>query len=147
MDKYGLTYVRKYVKELQNVTINLIDDSANESASKIAISIDDLISLNVKETTSQGTTNNKYAGKENIWFHIVGTIPTGYAANISLVNPYVYDCNKSNKIYIMTYNKMIQFINRYRLSLDQMQNSIGGLGKSIVRYITNDYEDIPVSVR
>ena len=47
----------------------------------------------------------------------------------------------------MLNNKAIFFINRYRLSLDQMQNSIGGLGKSIVRYITNDYEDIPVSVR
>ena len=68
-------------------------------------------------------------------------------ANINNGNPYVYDCNESNKIYIMTYNNSFQFINRYRLSLDQMQNSIGGLGKSIVRYITNDYEDIPASVK
>ena len=145
--KNGLTYVRRYVKELQNVTINLTDDSANESVYKVALSIDELNSLNVKAITSQGTSNNVYRGKENIWIHIVGTIPTTYIAQISSSSPFSYDCNESNKIYIMTYNKATFFINRYRLSLDQMQNSIGGLGKSIVRYITNDYEDIPVSVK
>ena len=94
--KNGLTYVRRYVKELQNVTINLTDDSANESASKIGISIDELKSLNVKETTSQGITNHKGSGKENIGFHIVGTIPTGYITKINSSSPYSYDCNESN---------------------------------------------------
>ena len=145
--KNGLTYVRRYVKELQNVTINLTDDSANESVYKVGLSIDELNSLNVKAITSQGASNNRYNGKENIWIHIVGTIPTAYIAQISSSGPFSYDCNESNKIYIMTYNKATFFINRYRLSLDQMQNSIGGLGKSTLRYITNDYEDIPVSVR
>ena len=146
--KNGLTYVRRYVKELQNITINLIDDSTNESASRQRIYIDELKSLNVNSTPySLNVTNHKFGGKENIWVHIVGTIPTIYIAEIGSSTPYSYDCNESNKIYIMTFSDGINFVNRYRLSLDQMQNSIGGLGKSIVRYITNDYEDIPASVK
>ena len=60
---------------------------------------------------------------------------------------YQYDVANSNKIYIMTYSDGGLFsVNRYRLSLENVYNSIGGRDSITIRYITSDYSDIEVII-
>ena len=141
--KDNKTYLRRYVKEITNANIEISDDSSNENVVRSGMNLSDERYINPLPVTSWVGAPNA-TGRENLFFHIVGTVPNAYAAT---PGGYQYNVDNSNKIYIMTYSDGGLFsVNRYRLSLENVYNSIGGRDSITIRYITSDYSDIEVTV-
>ena len=141
--KDNKTYLRRYVKEITNTKIEIGDDLSEETVYRYGMNLTDERYINpILETSWIGAPSA--TGRENLFFHIVGTVPNMYLAT---PGNYQYDVDNSNKIYIMTYSDGgLYSVNRYRLSLENIYNSIGGRDSITIRYITSDYSDIEVII-